>query len=920
MQGSIDYFRKALLQADYLARGATEEPGYFWGRAAELLGLQQGQAIDEATFVALLKNQHPQTGDRITPRIRKDRIPGYEIRIDMPKSATVMALYDPEILSDFRAAVQETLELMQKEEMRVRVDEGGKKSERKTKNLLAGLFFHSNTRPVNGVPDFQPHVHAFVLNFSQDIDGRFKAGQFRELKHAYYQEVYHNLLASRLLQRGYRIESTKDAFEIVGVPASVREKHSNRRNQILDYLEDQNLGTSAKAKQQATLATQEKKNDRYSQDELREIWLGRHTQEEEKALADVLHNRNDPGTAESSRSITEKEAVAFAIEHSFAKRPVVTEKQLLAEALKQGRGQLNLQEVKRELHGSGLIFREHQHRLKATRPTDRNDEATILRLARQGRGRFAPLGGQHWSITPSPEHPLNRDQLKAIRMILGSTHEIQLLRGSPGTGKTSLLKTAVAAIEQAGTPVFAVAPTTRARDELRKDGFAAETLQMLLKNPRLQSQVRGSLVILDEAGLAATRETKQFLELIHAQRGRALLVGDDKQHGPVGSGRPFTLLQQHSGLPVAEVREIVRQQHQSYRHAVSLIDQGRVSQGLDVLDRLGWVREENGAKRYHDLAQRYVELSAHPKSSVIVVAPRHVEKDAATQAIRAALRQQKGRFGSEKKRLDTEERSFERWVPLFATEAERGDHRFYAPHPGLKLQLFQNLKGGFVKGDRLTVLGVDDRRRVWVEDDQGEKKVLPLDHPERWQVYELTQIQLARGDRIRITNNGKTLEGGRISNGTIASVEGFDRQGNLRLGKNRTLDRAFAHVDYGYAVTSIASQGRTVQHVLIAQSTPSLPASFRNQLLVSVSRGRKSVAIFTDNKEQLKEAVQRTDQQLSATDFLRETNVVDHQSHRERLRRLAVLGAQRVRQTGRDVARFLQRSRTEQERGYEQER
>jgi hypothetical protein len=69
-------------------------------------------------------------------------------------------------------------------------------------------------------------------------------------------------------------------------------------------------------------------------------------------------------------------------------------------------------------------------------------------------------------------------------------------------------------------------------------------------------------------------------------------------------------------------------------------------------------------------------------------------------------------------------------------------------------------------------------------------------------------------------------------------------------------------------VTSHASQGNTVDDVFVGQSSLSFPASSREQWLVSVSRSRKRVTIYTDDKEALREAVTHSHDRLSPTEFV----------------------------------------------------
>ena len=58
-----------------------------------------------------------------------------------------------------------------------------------------------------------------------------------------------------------------------------------------------------------------------------------------------------------------------------------------------------------------------------------------------------------------------------------------------------------------------------------------------------------------------------------------------------------------------------------------------------------------------------------------------------------------------------------------------------------------------------------------------------------------------------------------------------------------------------------------MDRVLIGQSSDSLPASSREQFYVSVSRGRERATIYTDDKAALLEAVNRSEDRVSATEL-----------------------------------------------------
>jgi hypothetical protein len=65
------------------------------------------------------------------------------------------------------------------------------------------------------------------------------------------------------------------------------------------------------------------------------------------------------------------------------------------------------------------------------------------------------------------------------------------------------------------------------------------------------------------------------------------------------------------------------------------------------------------------------------------------------------------------------------------------------------------------------------------------------------------------------------------------------------------LPASYRQCTHGYAVTSYAAQGQTVDHVVFSDST-SRPATSAQQWYVTISRGRKGTSIFTSEPEQLR--------------------------------------------------------------------
>jgi hypothetical protein len=189
-------------------------------------------------------------------------------------------------------------------------------------------------------------------------------------------------------------------------------------------------------------------------------------------------------------------------------------------------------------------------------------------------------------------------------------------------------------------------------------------------------------------------------------------------------------------------------------------------------------------------------------------------------------------------------------VPAHLTDAQKADATEYTP--GDLLQFHQNAKG-FKKGSRLVV---------------AEGTALPTDQANRFEVYRPVSLALAVGDRVRITAGGKTKNGWhRLNNGSLFTVQGFTKQGDLIVDHGWVIGRDLGHLTHGYVMTSHASQGATVDKVFVAVASESLPATGQRTAYVAVTRGREQAVIFTDDREQLLKAMCRPDDPVSATEI-----------------------------------------------------
>ncbi len=836
VHGAMNYFTSA----DYLSEG-QELDGRWRGQGAERLGLSG--KIEKKDWDSLCQNLDPHTGQPLTSRLKTFRRVGYDFNFRAPKSLSVLygITGDERLLNAFRDAVDVTMHEME-HEMQTRVRQNGRDEDRTTGNMVWGEWIHTTARPIGGVPDPHLHAHAFAFNATFDKqENRWKAGQFAGLKRdaPYFEAVFHSRLAERLADLGLDIARNKSGWEIAGFSKDTLDKFSLRK--ALIEAEAKSHGVSdAESKMEIATQTREKKRNDIPLSKLRTVWGARLTQDESGALK-RLADRIGTRPVEREQGGAER-AATLAVSNSFERKSVIPERTLLRDALRRSVGQASVEATERAVHMQDLLLADSNGRRFATTLNVLSEETKMIAFARKGRGTcraFVP-GDYIFKM-----ERLNLQQRAAVMHVLRSHDRVMIVNGGAGVGKTTMMKEAVEAVEATGTKVFTFAPSADAsRGVLRNEGFAnADTVARLLMDDKLQKEVAGNLLWIDEAGFIGSKTMKEIFDLAERLECRVVLSGDVHQHGSVERGEALRLLETEAGLVPAEIREIQRQKGR-YRDAVAAISKGDLGYGFRIFNDLGWIKEIGDSQKRDDaLADDYV-ATLRSGQSCLAVSPTHVEGDRVTTSIRGKLRQ--------KGMIEGAEHEVVSFKNLSLTEADRKDTVNYLV--GDVVEYHQNAPG-ITKGQRL-VAGRDPIR--W-------------DQASRFQTYRPQSIRLAKGDMVRITKGGKTADGKhKVENGQIYQVKDFTRGGDIVLGNGWRLSKNFGHLSYGYVSTSYASQGRTVDRVLIAQSADSIPASNIRQWYVSTSRGRHSVHVYTDDKTALLDAVNRSDERQSATDLMNE--------------------------------------------------
>src|SRR5579862_2519090 len=184
-------------------------------------------------------------------------------------------------------------------------------------------------------------------------------------------------------------------------------------------------------------------------------------------------------------------AMDFAIQHCYERASIVTQKELLREAFRHGLGDVDVERVILQLLRDEFIGQNMDGKQWLTTKDVLAEERRLVAFVQDGRGKFSPFNATQYRFQ---NEKLSDEQRNAVLHVLRSVDRVTAIRGGAGTGKTTMMREAVSAIESTGHKVFTFAPSAEAaRGVLRLDaGFAnAETVEMLLQNSALQKQVQG---------------------------------------------------------------------------------------------------------------------------------------------------------------------------------------------------------------------------------------------------------------------------------------------------------------------------------------------------------------------------------------------------------------------------------------------
>lgn len=826
--GARTYFSQHMRKGDYLTEQGQSEMRWF-GHGAARLGLS-GQ-VNEEDFMRLCGGLHPSTGKKLGVRdMGSNRRICYFGQISAPKDVSIACLVggDERIHGWWDEAVHATLREIESATA-TRVRRKNAMEDRETGNMVAAIVTHDASRSLD--PQF--HTHVCIMNVTYDeVEQRWKgvqpSGFYRH--QGYFREVCYNKLAQRMAEAGYELEKARTlGFTIRGFPPELREKFSKRRKEILSIAE--RLGIRSQDGLQEVTSRSRAAKQAVDAGTLRQAWQ----EEAGIRLEEVRHVIGQAdGRLKPRLRISAQDCIRHAEEHLFERCSVADRRVILREALIFGRGQVEVEELQQAVND----------RIQAGSWMQKGEWITsqeMLRMEEEftcwavfSRGKCGRLGD-----ASAMDSNLSQEQARAVKEILENRDRVVVLQGDAGTGKTTALKEILRGIERRGGHPFCCAPSSGAAEVLRQEFSSdADTLQQLLANPALRERVRGQSIIVDEAGLISTRQMRDLCRLAKEKDCRLVLVGDTKQHSSVEAGDALRALEKFGRVDVSRLKTIRRQIDPAYRKAVRYLATKKPYQAFRQFQAIGAVRQiPDPAQLFSAAAEDYIRTLQEGKSC-LAISPVWSEIDQFTEAVRERMRKEE--------MLPPDERVVNTFTSHAWTKAERKDVRNYRVGDVLS---FHRKTAVFEKGE--TARWVETQgRKIVVERADGNRYAFNPRQITGYEVGQEKELPIAVGERLLLRGNCKPA---RLQNGDLVEVAGWGADGSIQLKDGRAIPAGFGEFTYGYATTSHAAQGKTVDRGIVVMSDRGLRAGNLKQAYVSHSRFRESMTLYVSDVEAAKD-------------------------------------------------------------------
>ena len=603
--GQAGYYERQVARGrdDYYS-GRGEAPGEWTGRGAGALGLHG--RVGAAQFNALMAGldpSDPALGRRLRDSRGEPRVVGFDLTFSAPKSVSVLfAVGDDhtagQLVAAHEHAVRAALEYVEDEAVRVRRGRGGASVE-VGEGVVAAAYRHRMSRAL----DPQLHTHVVCANVARGPDGRWTALDGRP----FYE---HAKTAGFLYQAHLRAEVrdrvglvwgpvVKGAAELADMPAEVLGEFSRRRQEILEAAREAGVDDLASEQgKYVAVATRERKHygvethtwreevrarageHGLDRDGITELLAGRPAHR--RGQDELVEERDLGDRLAGSGGLTEKA-------NAFEARDALRE---YAAAASQGARVSELRARGARFAGRGDVLATVAGGLTTQDLVAAERRLIAAAIGRAGEGTAVVDERVLGRALARVDRALSVEQAEAVGAVARSGNGVDVIEALAGTGKTFAAGALRRVYEDAGRHVIGVAPTGRAVRELAEEaGVAAWTLdRALLDLEGGDALPERTVVLLDEAGMAATRSTERLLGFAARAGAKVIAIGDSGQLASVRAGGWMREVGERVGAH--RLTAVMRQRDPDERRALAELHDG-------------------GAERYLRWAQQQRRVHAH---------------------------------------------------------------------------------------------------------------------------------------------------------------------------------------------------------------------------------------------------------------------------------------------------------------------
>ena len=771
--------------------------------------------------------------------LRKEFAPdSKKLAIDLtfspPKSVSI-AMLDPtlkyQLIEAHNQAVKNVLAYVESNYIiwRKHTNKDNKTEHIKTQNALFACLQHRVSRE----QDPQLHTHCLLFRKTM-VDGKIMTIEDRFIHSNQYllSLMYDNELSKALQERRIPLRESNSLdqknkhFEIDGINDTLIDHFSKRKNQIQQYQETYGFSDSWEGSHAAGLASRKTKSAENLQD-LEKMWLqdisdlGGFVVEKTQEISNSTRLIKIDTIVKNSITLLQEKSYAF------------SKADLMIEVYKEGMMMgITLTEFEKSFDTHLQVdlikagFRTLNNEVYYTTPKNIARKKYIDSILLQERiENYATLSDENAidkintisnELKANYGWELSKGQKEAVTKMLSTSEKYIAIEGIAGSGKTTMLEQAKKLYQDQGVKVIGMAFTGKAAEAMETEAaIPSQTIHRYLNQlspstphdtwdfSSVKKADNPEVWIVDESSMLTDHLLSNILKASEQRNAKVVFLGDPNQLLPIGTGNAFARMTREGDEQVPTVRMREINRQEEGSNLKKAVE--ALSGKFDNID-------SNSPLSYIENNIVEIPQRQYRLNSVIHEYCTYGTSTQDKTAILVALNKDRNDINSaiHKKLVHQNNLNSEQILPSIS-------------------------QGGLEESKPYAI---------------GEKIIFTKND---------YRIKDTEGNRAEVKNG----QLGKITNikGHIVTVETSPKQFVI-------FDtREYKHFDYGYAITTFKAQGITTDNALIVHDSTQKGSNTRNKIYVDVSRAKKSIKIFTDDREALAKQAKRYHKKITAETF-----------------------------------------------------